>query len=125
VAEFAPVFSENGNVLPKGTRIPMQERFRKVANEYGLSSTNALLDALIGVAPGATATRPRTQIKHNSGSANDQGGKVQTEVYAPINRATTAADVTALKALFTGVRKAPTAYPRDLSGNGGPAYTPG
>jgi hypothetical protein len=60
---------------------------------------------LIGAVAGTTATKSRTRVKHNSGSANDQGGKVQTEQLTVINRASTAADVTALKALLLGQRK--------------------
>lgn len=124
---FAPAFDTGGgnSILPIGTRIPMQERYRRLANEYGLNVTNALLDALIGAAVGGTATKIRTQVKHNSGSANDQGGKVQTEQLTVINRTTVAGDITTLKGLFTGQRKAPASYPKDLSGNGGPAFTPG
>jgi hypothetical protein len=121
---FAPGFPDNGNVLPIGTRVPMQQRFRQYANEDGLAITDALLNVLIGAVAGTTATVNKTRVKHNSGSAADQGGKTQTEVYQPINRASAAGDVTALKALFASVRRAPSPYPRDLSGNGGPAFTP-
>jgi hypothetical protein len=55
---------------------------------------------LIGAVAGTTATKSRTRVKHNSGSANDQGGKVQLKANSIINRASTAADVTALKALL-------------------------
>jgi hypothetical protein len=124
---FAPAFDTGGggSVLPIGTRIPMQERFRRLANEYGLDETTALLNVTIGAVAGTTATKSRARVKHNSGGAGDNGGKMQTETFTPINRASTAGDVTALKALFAGVRKQPSPYPRDLSGNGGPAFTPG
>jgi hypothetical protein len=120
---FAPAFEVTPFTI--GTRIPMQQRYRQYANEFGLDETTALLNVLIGAVAGTTATKSRTRVKPNSGSAADNGGKMGVEVFTPINRASTAADVTALKALFAGVRRAPAAYVRDLSGNGGPAFTPG
>jgi hypothetical protein len=123
---FAPGFENGGgSVLPIGTRQPIQQRFRQWANEYGMDSTTALLNVLIGAVAGTTATKGRTRTKHNSGSAADNGGKMQVEAPNSINRASTAQDATDLKAIFANVRRAPTTYPRDLSGNGGPSFTPG
>jgi hypothetical protein len=124
---FAPAFDTGGggSVLPTYTRIPMQQRIRQYANEQGMDDTMALLNVLIGAVSGTTALKQRTKVKHNSGSAGDNGGKMQVELQTSINRASTAGDVTALKALVANVRRAPTVYPKDLSGNGGAAFTPG
>ncbi|HSW91803.1 MAG TPA: hypothetical protein VLG09_04105 [Candidatus Saccharimonadales bacterium] len=124
---FAPGFETGGggSVLPVGTRKPIQQRYRQWANEFGMEDTTALLNVLIGAVAGTTATKGHTRVKHNSGSAVDNGGKMQVEAPNTINRASTAQDVTDLKALFANVRRAPSPYPRDLSGNGGPAFTPG
>lgn len=125
---FAPAFDTGGgmSVLPTYNRIPMQQRYRQYANEFGLDETTALLNVLIGAVAGTTATKSRARVK-GTGAITDigQSGKIGIETFTPINRASTAADVTALKALFAGVRRAPTVYAKDLSGNGGPAFTPG
>lgn len=120
---FAPLFE--GNQLPIGNRNPNDQRLRQYANKYGNQATMQLLNQLIGAAAGATASRTRTRVKHASGSANDQGGKVQVETETLINRATTAQDDTNLTALFNLPRRAPNPYVADRSGNGGPAFTPG
>jgi hypothetical protein len=120
---FAPSF--DGNQLPIGTRNPNEQKLRQYINKYSLQSNGQLIKQLLGTAPGATATRTRGRVKHQSGSAVDQGGKVQIETETLINRATTAQDDTNLTALFDNPRRAPTTYVADRGGNGGPAFTPG
>lgn len=109
--EFAPLFSDLGNVLPKNTN-PLKDS----------QQADALANVTIGAAAGATATATRARVKHNSSLAADVGGKVLTETINPINRASTAGDVTLLKNKFVK-KNAAFVFPRDLSGNGGPAFT--
>lgn len=92
------------------------ERIAKMLRNGGMSLVlRRLLQTLTGVAPGATATQTKKQIQWQQGSP---GGVIPVETVTLINRATTAADVTALQALF--VRSpTPASYPVDLSGNGG------
>jgi hypothetical protein len=74
-----------------------------------------LLQTLTGVAPGSTATQTKKQIQWEQGSP---GGVIPVETVTLINRATTAADVTALNSLFTR-SPTPASYAVDVSGNGG------
>jgi len=110
MAEYAPGF-EGGtdrNVLPKNTN-PLTSRL--VRN--GLNATT------IGAAPGFATNVVKGRRKHPT-NVNEEIGAVETETL--INRASTPADVTAMKSRYT--KKKPSfAFPRDLSGNGGPAFT--
>lgn len=59
----------------------------------------AVINALLGAAPGATATASYTRVKAPNTGPSDimkNGGKVPTETFVQINRATTAQDVTDL-----------------------------
>lgn len=78
-----------------------------------------LLIAMIGVAPGATATENRTRVTATPalGSITTNGGLLPIETVALINRATTATDTTNLNAMITRT-PAPT-YIADAGGNGG------
>lgn len=105
--EYAPLFSPT-NVLPKNTT-PLTDRL----------TTNELIDETVGAAAGATATVTRARVPANAGG---NSGKVTAETQTLIDRATTAADITAIENKFR--KKKPSfAFPRDLSGNGGPAFT--
>lgn len=109
--EFAPLFADVGNVLPKNTQ-PLSDR----------QTSDALVASTIGAAAGGATLATRARTKHNFGSAGDNGGRVAVETVNPINRVSTAADVTRMKSVFT--KKNPSlAFPRDRSGNGGPAFT--
>lgn len=74
-----------------------------------------LLYTLLGAAPGTTATVTKKQVQHVTGAP---GGLVPVETITLVNRATTAADLTAFQNLFTRAN-GPITYPPDLSGNGG------
>lgn len=80
-----------------------------------------LLEALTGAAVGQTATATAKQIAAAStvGTAVSGGGVRTINTLTDISRATTAADLTLVDALFNEVT-APT-YPVDRSGNGGRA----
>ena len=104
MAEFAPLFE--GNVLPKNTT-PLTDR----------TTTNELVAETVGAAPGAAASATRARVQHSQ-----QGDTQKIETVSHINRNTTAADVTAVETKFT--KKKPSfTFARDLSGNGGPAFT--
>jgi hypothetical protein len=100
-------------------------------NDFPLGSTitnnrdavhDEIADKVIGAAPGATATVSRTRIKGSTTTGKDNSAKVDLENVTLFSRATTSADVAALK---EEVIRKPTslAFPRDLSGNGGPAFS--
>ena len=89
----------------------------------GASRARALLNTLIGASAGSTATNTAQRVSHpTNGALGDAGlslGGLRTvETATEINRATTAADVTSLKAAIS-LSTAPTTYANDLSGNGG------
>lgn len=104
--EFAPLFE--GNILPKNTT-PLTEKL----------VTNEMVNDTVGAAAGAnTATVNVARVPNTV----DNAGRKNAETRVAVNRATTAADVAAVKTKFT--KKKPSfAFPRDRSGNGGPAFT--
>jgi hypothetical protein len=70
---------------------------RTIAKNFGHRGQlvpRALFTALLGVAPGATATKNLTRIANST----ELGGVRAVETVALVNRATTAADVTELTA---------------------------
>jgi hypothetical protein len=92
------------------------ERIAKMLRNGGKSLVlRRLLQTLTGVAPGSTATQTKKQIQWEQGSP---GGVIPVETVTLINRATTAADVTALNSLFAR-SPTPASYAVDVSGNGG------
>lgn len=92
------------------------ERIAKMLRNGGMTlSLRALLATLTGVVAGSTATVTKKQVQGQTGAP---GGLQTIETVNLINRATTAADVTMLNALFTR-NPAPSSYVADLSGNGG------
>lgn len=111
MAEYAPLYTENGSVLPKNTQ-PLTDR----------QTRDALVSTTVGAAAGASTVASRARVKHNSSRSGDNGGQMQIETINPINRNSAAADVTEMKKKFT-LKNAQLVFPRDLSGNGGPAFT--
>lgn len=101
----SPLFS---NDFPLDTG-PLTNRFvhDEIANET------------IGAAAGATAASTNARIA--AGTDRERGIRT-IETVTNINRATTAADITALKGDVVRARPS-LAFPRDLSGNGGAAFT--
>jgi hypothetical protein len=79
------------------------------------AATTALMYALLGAGTGGTATKTKARVVAQNGQ---NVGAPQIETINLINRATTAADLTAIQALFNRVVQ-PASYPADLSGNGG------
>lgn len=99
---------------------------KRVVNRAGFRSLTELFDSLIGAASGGTALATHKQIaaapSQAAGISGAETGQRVVETITDINRATTAADITALKEMVFGVSTRPATYPRDLSGNGGPTY---
>lgn len=105
---------------PVSGKMPARDRVQRLVNREGFRQYTALFNALIGAATGSNVTATHRRIAH----VNDGGGGVRTlETVTDINRNTTAADVTSLKEVVTGVTARPIPYPKDLSGNGGPALS--
>lgn len=114
MAENAPLFNgADGGILPKNTT-PLTNRL----------VNNGLVSTTVGAAAGTTTTVNKTHVKGHSSTDPDPFGAATLESEALINRASAAADVTAMKTKFTK-KKASFGYVADLSGNGGPAFTRG
>jgi len=95
-------------VLPKNTT-PLTNRLVR----------NGLVNTTTGAAPGVATSVVKARRKHPT-NVNEEIGAVESETL--INRNSAAADVTAIKA--KDIKKKPSfAFPKDLSGNGGPAFT--
>jgi hypothetical protein len=74
-----------------------------------------VITTLLGAAPGANATQTKVQVQAVQGGAS---GLIPIETVTLMNRATTAADVTAVNALMFR-NPFPANYAVDASGNGG------
>jgi hypothetical protein len=106
---YAPLFGDNATNVPVNTT-PLTNRL----------VTNELLVETVGAAAGAAALATKSRVKHPT--TPNQEVKPVIESESLINRNTTAADLTAVETKFT--KKKPSfAFVRDLSGNGGPAFT--
>lgn len=83
-----------------------------------LRDLSAIAIALNGAAPGGNATATYKAVTAQAYQGVDMGGIRPIGTNTLVNRNTTAADVTALNALFDGIF-APTSYPADKGGGGG------
>ena len=101
-------------------KMPRRYAIKRVVNRDGFRVMTELFDALIGAAAGGTAEATHAYIDHQD-SGKDLG-KPAITTFTDINRATTAADITALKEMVFDAKTRPS-YPADSSGNGGPAFT--
>lgn len=113
--EFAPLFTENGSVLPKNTQPLTSSRV-----------ITALAAAAVGAAPGGAASATNSRRRHPTNVNEESKPVIETDTQ--LSRVTTAADVTALKTLLTKDNKNTTKKPSfgfvaDKSGNGGKAFT--
>lgn len=116
--QFSPLFGDTYSSID--ARQAMVYNIRRLSKRSGFRKNKALFSALLGAAAGGTATLTHKLIDEDSGP----GGGVRTiSTVTDINRATTATDVTNLKAMTSVVNFIPVPYPVDLSGNGGPAFT--
>jgi len=105
----------SGSVQNNGITQNDSDVARAFRNGAMTSAMTQILQTLIGAAAGSNATKTKVQVKGQNGT--DVGSPV-IETVTLINRNTTAADVTAFKALFART-VFPTTYVLDLSGNGG------
>jgi hypothetical protein len=85
----------------------------------GTAAAISLMYALLGATTGGTATKVKKQVQ---GVAGAPSGLVTIEQITLVNRATTAADLTAFQALMNRA-PFPTTYVADVSGNGGGGKT--
>jgi hypothetical protein len=88
---------------------------KMLRNGGGTLSLRRVMTTLLGAVAGTTATQTKKQVQHVTGAP---GGVVPIETINLVNRATTAADITAFNALFFRTHY-PATYAPDLSGNGG------
>lgn len=84
---------------------------------------DAVVDAVVGAAAGAPVNVSLTRVKHSTNSVARDGGRVVLESESLINRNTTAQDLTNIERDAARRNRASFGFVRDLSGNGGPAYT--
>lgn len=124
--QFSPLFGDTyASIDPRG---PLPYNFRRFARRSGFRKNSGLFAALIGAVSGGTATKTHKQIAEDAraaqGDAGPGGGQRTIETVTDISRATTASDVTNLKSMTSNVKNNPSPYVVDLSGNGGPAFTP-
>lgn len=84
---------------------------------------SAMADAVVGAAAGAAVSVDRARVKHSDNATARDGGKVVIETISEINRNSTAQDLTNFEAELKPRNAGSFTMPRDLSGNGGSAYT--
>ena len=98
---------------------PQLQELARELRPRGMQKVRALITALLGVAPGGTATVSSKRIAGVADPTNPltNGGRITPVTVTDMSRATTAGDVTTLNAAIATSR-APT-YPVDRSGNGG------
>jgi hypothetical protein len=80
--------------------LPLRGVIAQLLLHRGMRRDTSVIMALLGAAPGATATSSYVRVKAPTTGPSDimkNGGKVAVETFIEINRATTAADVTELK----------------------------
>lgn len=111
----ANVQSTSGYVMFNGTQQGDDRLAKMFRNGAMTSAVTQLLYTLLGVAPGAVATKNQYRVQGQIGAP---GGLQVIETVPLVNRATTANDLAAFQALLTRLT-GPTTYPPDLSGNGG------
>jgi hypothetical protein len=100
--------------------LPLRGVIAQLLLHRGMRRDASLIMTLLGAAPGTTATSSYTRVKAPNTGPSDimkNGGKVVTETFVEINRATTAADVTELKT-FMFDKNHNIAVARDKGGNG-------
>jgi hypothetical protein len=92
------------------------ERIAKMLRNGAASlKLRRIMTTLLGAAPGSVAVETKKQIQGVQGGAS---GLIPIETVTVLNRATTAADVTAVNAMMFR-NPFPTNYAADASGNGG------
>lgn len=121
---WTDLFGSNHSLLIN--KNPRRNGIRRTMNREGFRVVTELFDTLIGAAAGGAAFASHKRIAGETSTPTvlgSMGGARTMETITDINRASTAADVTMLKEMVFGVKTRPATYARDLSGNGGPAFT--
>lgn len=83
----------------------------------GMAKDRELITTLLGAAAGETASLAEKRVAAVAGGEN-LGGVRTIETNTIINRATTAADVTAMNDYLSNINDRAPTYPGDKSGNG-------
>lgn len=92
-------------------KYPNRNRLKRVVHREGFRQFTALFNGLIGAATGGTVTATHKRIAASVFTSGPHGGGNRTiETITDIGRATTAADVTALKEMLYGVVRSPSTY---------------
>lgn len=84
---------------------------------------SAMADAVVGAAAGAAVSVNRARVAHSTNEQAKDGGLVPIETISEINRNSTAQDLANYEAELKPKNAGSFTLPRDLSGNGGPAFT--
>jgi hypothetical protein len=100
-------------------KAPIRRRAQMNVQADQYRALTALFNGLIGAAVGSNVTATHRRIGHTL--TNTEAVERPVVTVTDINRNTVTADVTALKEIVSAFATRPSAYPRDLSGNGGPA----
>ncbi len=117
MAGVEPFADPNAAYQPSGP-MPRLNSIRRVVNREAFRPLTALLNDLIGATAGSTVTASHKRIEaiQNASGPINYGGVRSIETKEDINRASAAADVTALKAFLYNILTAPATYP--ANGNG-------
>jgi hypothetical protein len=107
--------STSGYVYANGLFDQDSDIARILRNGGQSSAVNRIIYALLGAGTGGNATKTKVQVQGNLGSASSVP---VIETITLVNRNTTAADLTAIQALFNRTVY-PSTYAVDVSGNGG------
>jgi hypothetical protein len=102
---------------------PIRGRIRRVMNRESFRAVTELFNTCIGAAAGEAALATHKRISAPTPFTDPIGGVRVVDTITDIDRVSAAADITALKEMTFGVKTRPSPYVRDLSGNGGPAYS--
>lgn len=108
---------------PIQNKIPRRNGIRRLMNRSQWREASELFDTLLGAAVGGAASKTHTRVEAVTPTSGPSGGGLRTvETVTDISRNSTAADLAMLKEMTVNVKTRPS-YPKDLSGNGGPAFT--
>jgi hypothetical protein len=105
----------SGYVYANGLLSADSDVAREFRNGGQVGAVNRILYALLGAAVGGNATKTKAQVQHVVGAP---GGLIPIETITLVNRNTTAADLTAVQAIFNRT-VFPATYVVDVGGNGG------
>jgi hypothetical protein len=101
-------------------------------NDFPLNTSNAypsrkshdaVANAIVGAAPGAAVNVVNNRLVHRTNDQADVFGSRSVETVTELNRNTTSQDATNIKSEVVIQNSGGLVFARDLSGNGGPAFT--